>query len=125
MTKENWVGRLKTWVSVPAAPLTSGWPLANHQGLQASTSEWVTTRDPHRVVLRVNGAHICGSTLKLGIAGHETNICKHLLFTKSSYRCNAHLVDVVLPMFSPLFITKVERMVQCIIIFPPNRFNNC
>lgn len=37
----------------------------------------VTTRDPRRVVLMVNGAHICGSTLQLGIAGHETNICKH------------------------------------------------
>lgn len=109
MTKENWVWSLKTWVSVPAGPLTSGglWQITKVS--KPPLVNGVTTRDPHRVVLRVNGAHICGSTLQLGIAGHETNICKHLLFTKSSYRCKAHLVHVVFPIFSPLFITKVSK----------------
>lgn len=36
----------KTRVSVPAALLTSGWPLANHQGLHASASEWGDYQPP-------------------------------------------------------------------------------
>lgn len=62
----------------------------------------VIIEDPYRVALRGTGGCICGSSLQPCPAGQETNICKRFLLTKWSYHAG-------LPMFSPLFITKVSK----------------
>lgn len=68
----------------------------------------MTIRDPTGLSEAGRG-RIWGSVLQLCVAGHKTNFCKHLLFTKSSYYYNTHLIHCTTPKIFPAFYYKVFK----------------
>ena len=66
------------------------------------------SRGLHKGVLRVNRDHTCARTLQLCIAGHETDICKHLFLLSLPPNYNTPPIHVVFLIFPTLYLKSVQ-----------------